>query len=297
MRVHYFPVFTRAKESFMVRSLRSVHVLFVLLAVCLLLAACGQSNSTASSSVTPTVVAPTTLNVFAAASLKTVFTAIQKQYQQGHPNVKIVYNFAGSQALVQQITQGAPADVFASADQKNMQKVVTAGLATHPQTFADNTLAIIIPASNPAHITSLKDLAKKGVKIDVAASTVPVGAYTLQSLDKAGTSSAYGTAYESAVKANFVSHEDNDAAIVQKVELGEADAGFVYTTDVTAAAASKVAFVTIPATLNIVAQYPITVLKNSSHARDALAFVQYILSPDGQTILAKYRFLPPTNAS
>ncbi len=277
----------------MARSLRSSHVLFVLVALCVLLAACGQSSTPASSSATPTV-SPTTLKVFAAASLKTSFTAIQKQYQQAHPAVKIVYNFAGSQALAQQITQGAPADVFASADQSNMQKLSAVGLATNPQNFADNTLAIIIPASNPAHITTLKDLANKGVKIDVAASTVPVGAYTLQSLFKAGKSSTYGTAYESAVKANFVSQEDNDAAIVQKVELGEADAGFVYTTDVTAASASKVAFISIPATLNIIAQYPITVLKDSTHASDAQAFVQYILSSDGQTILAQYRFLPPT---
>lgn len=279
------------------RSLRSLRTLFGFMVVCALLAACGQSGSTTTgsgSSATATALASsTTLNVFAAASLKTSFTDIQKQYQKVHPEVKIVYNFAGSQALVQQITQGAPADVFASADQKNMQKVSTAGLATNPQVFADNTLSIIVPASNPAHITTLKDLANKGVKIDVAASSVPVGSYTLQVLAKAGKSSDYGATYESAVKANFVSQEDNDAAIVQKIELGEADAGFVYTTDVNAAAAGKVSFITIPASLNVVTQYPITVLKNSTHASDAQAFVQYILSSDGQAILAKYRFLPP----
>ncbi len=280
------------------RNLQLSRVLFVLLALCcILLAACGQSNTTSTNSSNSSATAtpaPVTLNVFAAASLKSSFTAIQKQYQQAHPNVKIVYNFAGSQALVQQITQGAPADIFASADQKNMQKVTTAGLATSPQTFADNTLAIIIPISNPAHLTTLKDLAHKGVKIDVAASTVPVGSYTLQVLAKTGKSSDYGPAYESAVKANFVSQEDNDTAIVQKVELGEADAGIVYTSDVTTAAASKVKFISIPATLNVITQYPITVLKNSKNARDAQTFVQYILSSDGQAILAKYRFLPPT---
>jgi molybdate transport system substrate-binding protein len=276
------------------RKLRSSRVLFVLVALCMLLAACGQSSTTTStSSATPTP-ASTTLKVFAAASLKSSFTEIQTQYQQAHPNVKIVYNFAGSQALVQQITQGAPADIFASADQTNMKKVSDAGLATNPQTFADNTLAIIIPTSNPAHLTTLKDLANKGVKIDVAASTVPVGSYTLQVLDKTGKASAYGSTYESAVKANFVSQEDNDTAIVQKVELGEADAGFVYTSDVTAAAASKVKFISIPTTLNIIAQYPITVLKDSKSTSDAQAFVQYILSSDGQAVLTKYHFLPPT---
>jgi molybdate transport system substrate-binding protein len=284
----------------MLRNLHPSRIVFVFLALCMFLAACGQGNTTSGSSnttgVTPTPAA-TTLKVFAAASLKTSFTAIQTQYQQAHPNVKIIYNFAGSQALVQQITQGAPADVFASADQKNMQKVSSAGLATDPKTFADNTLAVIIPISNPAHITALKDLANKGVKIDIAASTVPVGSYTLQVLDKLGKSSQYGSTYESAVKANFVSQEDEDTAIVQKVELGEADAGIVYSTDVTAAAASKVKFISIPTTFNIIAQYPITVLKNATDTNDAQTFVQYILSSDGQAILAKYHFLPPTASS
>jgi molybdate transport system substrate-binding protein len=282
------------------RSLHSSRVVLIFLGVSLFLAACGQSNTTSSSSTTsgatPTPAA-TTLKVFAAASLKSSFTAIQTKYQQAHPNVKIVYNFAGSQALVQQINQGAPADVFASADQKNMKKLTDAGLATSPQTFADNTLAIIIPVGNPAHLTTLKDLATKGVKIDVAASTVPVGSYTLQVLAKLGKSSEYGSTYESAVKANFVSQEENDTAIVQKVELGEVDAGIVYTSDVTTAAAAKVKFISIPTTFNIIAQYPIAVLKNATDTNDAQAFVQYVLSSDGQAILTKYHFLPPTASS
>ena len=283
----------------MLRRLHSSRIILIFLGLSLFLVACGQSTTTSSSTTsgaTPTT-APTTLKVFAAASLKTSFTAIQAKYQQAHPGVKIVYNFAGSQALVQQITQGAPADVFASADQKNMKKLTDAGLATSPQTFADNTLAIIIPVGNPAHITALKDLANKGVKIDVAASTVPVGSYTLQVLDKLGKSPEYGSTYESSVKANFVSQEENDTAIVQKVELGEADAGFVYTSDVTAAAATKVKFISIPTTFNVITQYPIAVLKNATDTNDAQAFVQYILSSDGQAILTKYHFLPPTAIS
>ena len=280
----------------MLRNRHPSRVLFIFLAFCMFLAACGQSSTTSSSSNSGATSTPAaaTLKVFAAASLKPSFTAIQKQYQQAHPNVKIVYNFAGSQALVQQITQGAPADVFASADQKNMKKATDAGLTTNPQTFADNTLAVIIPTNNPAHITALKDLANKGVKIDVAASTVPVGSYTLQVLAKLGKSADYGSTYESTVKANFVSQEDNDTAIVQKVELGEADAGIVYATDVSAVVASKVSFISIPTTFNIIAQYPITVLKNSTDTKDARAFVQYVLSTDGQAILAKYHFLSPT---
>jgi molybdate transport system substrate-binding protein len=282
------------------RNLHPSRIVFISLAFCLFLSACGQSTTTSSSSTTTSVTptpASTTLKVFAAASLKSSFTAIQTKYQQAHPTVKIVYNFAGSQALVQQITQGAPADVFASADQKNMKKLSDADLATGPQNFADNTLTIIIPTNNPAHIATLKDLANKGVKIDVAASTVPVGSYTLQVLDKLGKSSEYGSPYESSVKANFVSQEDNDTAIVQKVELGEADAGIVYASDVTAAAASKVTFISIPTTFNIIAQYPIAVLKNATDTSDAQTFVQYVLSSDGQTILTKYHFLPPTASS
>ncbi|MBA2395153.1 MAG: molybdate ABC transporter substrate-binding protein [Ktedonobacteraceae bacterium] len=287
----------------MLRNLHPSRIVFISLALCMLLAACGQSTPTsgntnsATATPAPTTLAPATLKVFAAASLKSSFTAIQTQYQQAHPNVKIVYNFAGSQALVQQITQGAPADVFASADQKNMKKLTDAALATDPKTFADNTLTIIVPTSNPAHITGLKDLANKGIKIDVAASTVPVGSYTLQVLDKFGKASVSGATDESAIKANFVSQEDNDTAIVQKVELGEVDAGIVYASDVTTAAASKVSFIAIPTGLNVIAQYPIAVLKNATDTNDAQAFVQYVLSSDGQAILTKYRFLPPTASS
>ncbi len=274
--------------------LHPLRVLPVLIAFCLLLAACGgSSSSTTSSSTTPTA-SSTTLNVFAAASLTASFKEIATQYQTAHPSVKIVYNFNGSQLLAQQIINGAKADVFASADLANMKKVSDPGLVGTQSIFAKNRLAVIIPVSNPGHINSLKDLANKGVKIVVAAPSVPVGKYALQVLDKMGKSSAYGPAYESAVKANFVSEEENVTSVVNKVQLDEADAGIVYRTDVTAAVASKVKLIDIPDQFNVIAQYPIAVVKSSTQATQAQAFVQYILSSDGQAVLTKYRFLPPT---
>ncbi|GCF06825.1 molybdate ABC transporter substrate-binding protein [Dictyobacter arantiisoli] len=267
----------------------------VLIILLLLLAACGESSPTATSSTTTT---PSTssssavsLNVFAASSLTESFNAIKTAYHTSHPDVSITYNFNGSQALEQQIANGAEADVFASADQINMQKAIDAGVVTQSQNFARNKLVVIIPNSNPGHITSLKDLAKAGTKIVLGAPAVPVGKYSLQVLDKLGKSSAYGVAYEKSVRANIVSQEENVKAVVQKVQLGEADAGIVYLTDVTSAASTKVETLTIPDQDNVIAQYPVAVTKNSAHAQTAHAFITYLLSADGQAILTKYHFI------
>jgi molybdate transport system substrate-binding protein len=255
----------------------------------MLFAACG--SSTTSSTPTPTPDAPVTLNVFAASSLTESFNEITTQYEKAHPNVTIKDNYNGSQLLEQQIASGAPADIFASADLANMMKASSANLVDASQVFAKNRLVVIIPTSNPGKINTLKDLANKGIKIDIEAATVPAGKYSLQVLDNMAKSSDYGASYEAAVKANFVSMEDNVKAVVQKVQLGEADAGFVYLTDVTAAVKGKVTEVDIPDNFNVIAQYPIAVTKNSTHASDAQAFVQYILSSHGQAVLTKYNFI------
>ncbi len=271
-------------------------IMFLLVAVCLLLASCGSSSNGSGSSTTtsntPTpgpTAAPVTLNVFGAASLKAAFGEIKTKFEAANPNVTVTYNFNGSNTLAQQITSGAPVDVFASADTKNMQKV--SSLVNTPQIFAKNNVIVIIPANNPGNIKSLHDLANKGVKIAVANSSVPVGNYTLQVLTKMGQSSEYGPAYESAVKANFVTQETSVTGVVQKVELGEVDAGFVYVSDAYAAG-SKVSSITIPDQYNIVADYPIATVKASKNPSTAEAFVQYVLSPDGQAILTQYHFLP-----
>ncbi len=275
-------------------SLHPLRVLPVLFALCLLLAACGGSST--ATTATPTA-SSVTLNVFAAASLTASFKEIATQYEAAHPSVKVTYNFNGSQLLAQQIISGAKADVFASADLANMKKVSDPGLVGTQSIFAKNRIAVIIPASNPGHISSLKDLANKGIKIDVAAPSVPVGKYGLQVLDNMGKSSTYGPSYEKAVKANFVSQEENVTAVVNKVQLNEVDAGIVYLTDVTAAAGNKVKLIDIPDQFNVIAQYPIAVVKNSAHASEAQAFVQYVLSSDGQAVLTKYHFISPTASS
>jgi molybdate transport system substrate-binding protein len=263
-------------------------MLFILLCT-LFLAACSSTTTSTTSTVTPTPT-PITLNVFAAASLTGSFTAIAAKYQQAHPTVVIKLNFAGSQILEQQIANGAAADVFASADLANMTKASDAGLVGVSQVFAKNRLTVITPASNPGHINTLHDLANKGVKIDIAAPTVPAGKYSLQVLAKMALSPQYGPAYVKAVKANFVSLETDVKAVVTKVQLGEADAGYVYVTDA-AVAKDKVTMIPIPDIYNVIAQYPIAVTKGSTHASDAQAFMQYILSKDGQDVLQQYGFI------
>ncbi len=276
---------------------RSLCVFILMLVLGTILAACGAapSGSNSNSSSSGQSGTPVTLHVFAAASLTESFNEIKAQYGKAHPQVKIVYNFDGSQILAQQINNGANADVFASADQVNMQKV--ANLTKSPRVFVKNKLTVIVPVNNPGNISSLKDLSRKGVKLVLAAPAVPAGKYAQQILDKMGKSSEYGPAYESAVKANVVSQEDNVKAVVQKVQLGEADAGIVYTTDVTQAVSQQVKFIAIPDTYNVIASYPIAPLKDSKYPSDAQDFVNYILSPAGQQVLTKYHFIPVSGAN
>lgn len=268
----------------MKQSLRVLFRLFpVLILSTWLLAACGSTTPSAPSTVT--------LNVFAAASLTESFNQIASAYQKAHPSIAIKLNFNGSQILEQQIANGAPADIFASADLTNMQKASTASLVGTSQVFVKNRLTVIIPTSNPGHITSLLDLARKGVKIDIEANTVPAGKYSLQVLDKMAQSPTYGPSYESAVKANFVSEETDVKSVVTKVQLGEADAGFVYVTDDTTAVSSQLQMIQIPDNFNVIAQYPIAVVKNSAHSSDAQAFLQYIVTAPGQDILQQFHFI------
>ncbi len=269
--------------------------LLLLLIVSLLLAACGStSTSTGSATATPTP-PPVTLNIFAAASLTKAFNMIEANFTKIHPNVTFKADYDSSATLEQQIANGAPADIFASADTTNMQKATTAGLVTSSQIFAHNRLVVILPASNPGHISTLKDLANPGVKIDVAAATVPVGKYALQVLANMAKSPDYGPTYSAAVLKNVVSQEANDAAIVQKVQTGEVDAGIVYVSDINSTDASQFISIAIPDNFNVIANYPIAVLKNSSNSSTAQAFVAYVLSSDGQTVLKQFNFIPASS--
>ncbi len=267
---------------------------FVILAVLLLFAgassACGGTSSGSSPLPAPRV----TLNVFAAASLTNAFKEIGQKFQQAYSNVTVTFNFAGSQALAQQINQGAPADVFASANQKQMDVVVQAGGAdaSESRVFARNLLVVIFPRNNPGQITKLQDLARPGLKIVLADKSVPAGQYALDFLSKASADPSFGSSYQANVTKNVVSYETDVETVVTKVVQGEADAGIVYTTDALANA-SQLGQIAIPTNLQTVAVYPIAPLKASKNAAIAEQFVDFVLSADGQAVLARYGFMPP----
>jgi molybdate transport system substrate-binding protein len=218
------------------------------------------------------------LKVFAAASLTAAFTELGQRYTSANGGTKVTFNFAGSQALATQIQQSAPADVFASADTTNMDKVKD--LVGTPQSFASNLLAIVVEKGNPKGVEGLDDLGNSDLKVVLAAEDVPAGRYAKQVLDKAG------------VSVTPVSQEDNVKAVVTKVSLGEADAGIVYVTDV-AAGGDKVEGVDIPETENVLATYPIATVKAGKAQDKAQAFVDLVRSDQGQRVLEQFGFLPP----
>lgn len=231
-----------------------------------------------------------TLIVFAAASLTDAFTEIGKNFEAKNPDVTLTFNFAGSQSLRTQIEEGAPADVFASANKTEMEMLVSGAHVEEdtPQIFLQNKLVVILPASNPAGLSRLEDLVNTGIKFVIAAEEVPVGKYTRQALDL--MNGPFGTDFKDKALANVVSNEDNVRQVVAKVQLGEADAGIVYTSDVVAAPDLKT--VEIPTDLNIIAEYPIAKLSQSSHADLADAFITFVLSDEGQSVLEKWGFSP-----
>jgi molybdate transport system substrate-binding protein len=243
------------------------------------LTACGSSRGTASTS-PPSTSLSGFIQVFAAASLTASFNALGVSFHQANPGVGVNLNFAGTPTLVTQIEQGAPADVFASADTTNMDKLTADGYAGGTsKVFARNQLEIVVAPGNPKGITRLADLAKPGVIYISEAPSVPAGKYSLQALASAG------------VKATPKSLETSVTAVIGKIELGEADAGIVYKTDIQAAG-SKVAGVQIPAANNVIATYPIVTVKGTKSSDLTSAFIDYVLSSTGQSMLATFGFLP-----
>lgn len=260
---------------------------FLLLTVLLgtlLLGACGPSATVM------TAPEPATLTVFAAASLTDAFNEIGANLEAANPGLEITFNFGGSQTLRTQIEEGAPADVFASANQKEMDAMVAGSFvnADHVEKFISNRLIVIMPADNPAGLESLADLAKPGVKLVLAAQEVPVGNYTLQVFDKLNVSLEAG--FKDKALANVVSYENDVRQVVAKVQLGEADAGVVYGSDAVAVLALEK--IDIPVAENIVALYPMAALEQSANGELAQAFIDYALSDEGQAILQKWGFLP-----
>ena len=221
------------------------------------------------------------ITVFAAASLTESFDAMAKQFQKKYPDVDVRFNYDASSNLATQINQGAPADVFASADADNLQKTIDAGTVTPPPVvFAKNRLEIAVEKGNPKKIKSLADLQKSGLVVVLCADQVPCGKYAAQSLAMAG------------VTINPSSKEENAKATLSKVSIGEADASIVYVTDVKASKGTT-SGVKIADKQNVIATYPMGVVKDSQNATAAKAWVQYVTSKDGQKTLRKFGFLPP----
>jgi len=250
-------------------------------AAAVVLAGCGSSSSGSAGGSSSTSASVTgTINVLAAASLQEAFTTLGTEFEKAHPGTKVVLNFGPSSGLAEQINQGAPADVFASASPTNMQQVVSAGGASDPTNFASNVLEIAVPAGNKAGITSLADLGRPGVKVAECQAQVPCGVVAASVLSKAGVTLT-GASQEADVK-----------SVLTKVSLGEVDAGLVYVTDVKAAGA-KVTGIEIPADVNTSTLYPIAVLTHSANPATARAFTAYVLSDHGASVLAASGFATP----
>ncbi|MBX0327892.1 molybdate ABC transporter substrate-binding protein [Oscillochloris sp. ZM17-4] len=255
-------------------------------------AAPTDSPPTAEPAAEPAPAVETTLNVFAAASLTDAFKAIAPGFEAAHPGVTVVYNFAGSQQLATQLDGGAPADVFASANRKQMDAAIASARVAggSEQIFVRNQLVVIAPGDNPAGITTLQDLTKPGLKLILADTAVPVGQYALDFLAKASALPEYTETYSATVLSNVVSYENNVRVVLTKVALGEGDAGIVYTTDA-ALEADKLTLIAIPDELNTIASYPIAPVADSAAPELAQAFVDYVLSPAAQQVLAQYGFI------
>ncbi len=220
------------------------------------------------------------ITVLAAASLKESFTAVGKAFEQANPGTTVTFSFGSSSGLAQQIMQGAPADVFASASQKNMQQVVDAKAAADPVPFARNVLEIAVPKDNPAKVTALADLARPGVKVALCQPQVPCGDLARRMLAAAGVTVQPAT-LESDVKATLT-----------KVRLGEVDAGLVYVTDVKAAG-GEVTGIDLPAGADQATTYPIAALTASANPGLAQAFVRFVLSEPGRAELTEAGFRSP----
>jgi molybdate transport system substrate-binding protein len=265
------------------RTTASVSVLFA----AALLAGCGGSDASgtppgsAGSPSTSEIASVTgTINVFAAASLQEAFTTLGKQFEAANAGTRVVFNFGPSAGLAEQIGQGAPADVFASASTATMDEVVVSGDAAAPTDFVSNTMQIAVPTDNPAGVKTVEDLAKKGVKVALCQADVPCGATALKVFENAK------------IKVTPVTEEIDVKATLSKVTLGEVDAGVVYVTDVRAAGDS-VTGIEIPADVNASTTYPIATLTASENQATAQAFVDHVLSPDGAAVLTEAGFSKP----
>jgi len=269
-------------------------------ALAVLLAACSGGATPAPSAPAPSAAAsvaaqasaaPGGLTIYAAASLKTVLAKVKTAYEAANPGTTLTISTDSSSALETKIEQGAPADVFLSADTSNPQKLVDQGLAAGSLTkFAGNLLTVIVPKANPAGIQTPADLARSGVKVIAAGDTVPITKYATQLVANLARQPGYPADFVAKYTANIVSREDNVAAVVAKIELGEGDAGIVYVTD--AKTSTKVTTIRVPDAANVPATYGGVVVNASTNVAAAQAFLAWLAGPDGQASLASFGFLP-----
>ena len=250
-----------------------------------LAAACGSDGSTsAGSGSSPAApgsgAASGTVTVFAAASLTESFTSLGRQFEAAHPGTTVKFNFGASSSLAENINQGAPADVFASASPKNMQQVVDADGASDSKTFARNVMQIAVPPDNPAGVREVTDLARSNVKVALCQPQVPCGAVAQQVFENVN------------ITVKPVTQGADVKAVLTTVQLGEVDAGMVYRTDVRAAG-TKVKGIEIPADQNASTSYPIAALTEAPNPAGGAAFVDYVLSPDGEKVLEQAGFAAP----
>ena len=232
----------------------------------------------------------TTLTVFAAASLTDAFKEIGMVFE-AERSVPVTFSFGASSQLRTQLQQGAVADVFASADQLQMDSARIDGSIAGPDvTFAGNRLVVITPKDNPGRIQSAADLANPGIRLVTAAPEVPIGVYTQNMFDTMSQIEAFGADFKDRANANIVSREPNVRQVVAKVQLGEADAAVVYLSDVTARSAPNLTTIAIPDELNTLASYPIALVANGPQAELGQAFIDLVMSPAGQAILEQWGF-------
>ena len=264
-----------------------------LLAVCLAWAQAAPAPDRSGT----TTAGKTTLTVFAAASLSEAFQELGRNFESSHPGVEVVFNFAGSQQLATQIEHGAAADLYASADERWMGYVKRHGLLEGvPSVFARNSLVVIVPSSNPARLDRLQDLARKGVRLVLAARAVPLGTYSRESLKRNSSTAGFDSGFADRALKNLVSEEESAKQVVAKVQLGEADAGFVYRSDVTASQAKRVKVLAIPEGGNVLATYPVALLKGAPNAGAAREFLFLLLSSEWQQAMEAHGFLPAATA-
>jgi molybdate transport system substrate-binding protein len=237
--------------------------------------------------------APRTLTVFAPASLTAGLEDLRPSFERQHPGVKVRFNFAGTQTLATQVEQGAPADVFVSADQPHVDQLLRAGRIKAPVVIARNRLVLIVPRANPAHLVSPFDLSRRGVKLDLAAPSVPAGNYARQALERLGGQPSAPAEFTRLALANVISQEENVEAVVQKVALGEVDAGIVYQSDLQTPNGKRTQAIALPDAVNIINVYPAAVVTGAREPALAQAFLDFLRSPDGQAGLQRFGFEAP----